>query len=60
MNMLDNLLMCSGLCSLAQIFSFYVSPANCIWAQKGAVAFIQLRNQKNTWLWQVISLSYSC
>lgn len=60
MDMLDNLLMCSALCSLAQIFSFCISPANCIWAQKGAVAFIQLHNQKNTWLWQVLSLSPSC
>lgn len=50
MDMLDNLLMCFGLRSLAQIFSFYISPANCIWAQKGAVAFIQLHNKKNTCL----------
>lgn len=47
MDRLDSLLMCSGLCSLTPIlFSFCIPPANCIWAQKGAVTFIQLRNQK--------------
>lgn len=57
MDRLDNLLMYSGLCSLAQIFSFCMSPANCIWAQEGAVVFIQQHNQKNLALTGAQSIS---